>query len=253
MQITDPDWLDYIRHRLGEQRIESRPNQFRRKALELNRPAPDFSTTYGKLTMNAYVGFVDLADFSKSVHGKTPDGIVDYLEPFLREVLEILRGRHALIDKTIGDEAMFVLPEVDEDDGREVFYLGQALGALHDLAFKLGGEYRFRFSLSYGAVRFFEIDALGYSEWTTVGEPVHVAKRLQTLPEVHDPQPVVGAFGMCVSEAAIDEVKRVMTQQLAIIAGYPSHFDYRFGNKPVNLKGVGEVFYAVLSSKTGKQ
>ncbi|MFC1836127.1 adenylate/guanylate cyclase domain-containing protein, partial [Thermodesulfobacteriota bacterium] len=207
----------------------------------------DFSTTFGRATLSAYVGFVDLAGFSTSVSGKTPDQIAEFLEPFLRDLIGIIRGRRALIDKTIGEEVMFVLPETEEEeDAHETLFLGQLMGGLHDLAFKFNGRYRFRFGLSYGKVRFFNIKGSGYSEWTAVGETVHVAKRLHSLEELSDPRPVIGAFGMQATTDSAVEVKQVMEHRHSFISGFASRFEYRFRDGPVPLKGVGDVMCALL-------
>ena len=64
MEIADPDLIAYLRHRLGQAPLEEAPSRIRRKALELNSPIPDFSRTFGKSTVTAYVGFIDLAGFS---------------------------------------------------------------------------------------------------------------------------------------------------------------------------------------------
>jgi class 3 adenylate cyclase len=246
MQITDPALLAYIRHRLGEQRIESMEPRVYRKALELNTPAPDLAATFGKSTLTAYVGFIDLAGFSTAMQGRLPEEIVEYIEPFLSRLIGILRGRGALIDKTIGDEVMFVLPEKDEDLGCEILFLGQLMGGLHDLAFEFKGAYPFRIGLSYGKVRFFCVDGLCYSEWTTVGQPVHIAKRLQMLQELRNPRPVIGAFGMEVSTQSREEVEQLMKLRLSQFAGFASRFDHRLALEPVDLKGVGKVLYATL-------
>ena len=249
MQVTDPELLAYLNHRLGEVRIDRRERIIGRKALELNTPAVDFSATFGHATIPAYVGFVDLAGFSTAVSGKTPDQIAEYLEPFLNRLIAIIRGRYALIDKTIGDEVMFVLPEVEEENGREILCLGQLMGGLHDLAFELSGKYPFRIGLSYGGIRFFRIEASGYSEWTAVGEPIHVAKRLQGLPELEKPTPVIGAFGMQVGPDSEAEIRDVMRRRLGFIAGCASRFDHSLIETTGSLKGVGNVLYAVLTPR----
>lgn len=245
MQITDPDLSAYLRHRLGQVPLEEAPSQIGRKALELNSPIPDFSRTFGKSAIPAYVGFIDLAGFTTAVHGKTPDQIAEYLKPFLRGVVEILRGRGALIDKMLGDEVMFVLPEIEEGP-YQVLLLGQIMGALHDFAFMVRPAYSFRIGLSYGGVRFFCIEGPGYSEWTTVGEVVHVAKLLHNLAALKSPDPVVGAFGMRTSSQSVESTVATMRQRLGIIAGFASRFDHEFAPRPTPLKGVGDVFYAIL-------
>ncbi len=247
MQVTDPDLLAYLRHRIGDQRIQASQRKIVRKALELNTPTPDFARTFGDSELPAYVGFLDLAGFSKTAHGKRPGDIAQYLKPFLVQVIAILRGRDILIDKTIGDEVMFILPETSEEEQpHEILLLGQAMGALHDLAFERDAAYRYRIGLAYGLVSFFHIQGPGYSEWTAVGETVHVAKRLHALPQLSEPNPVCGAFGMPVDSANLKPVRDVMERRLSIIAGFASRFDHEFLPAPVCLKGVGAVLCALL-------
>lgn len=247
MQVIDPDLLAYLKHRVGEQEIDARQRSIQRKALELNTPAPDFARTFGASELPAYVGFLDLAAFSNATHGKRASDIADYLKPFLVRIIDILRGRGMLIDKTIGDEVMFILPETEEEEEPpEVLFLGQAMGALHDLAFELDETYRYRIGLAYGQVSFFHIQGSSYSEWTAVGETVHVAKRLLGLPQLSEPEPVCAAFGMCVDRANRDRVQATMTQRLSIFGGFASRFDHEFLANPVCLKGVGDVLCALL-------
>jgi class 3 adenylate cyclase len=246
MQILDKNLLAYVKHRLGQERIRSWLPRYNRRALELNAPSLDLDAKFGDAAMKAYVGFLDLAGFSTRVQGMTPHQIADYLEPFLSRVVTILRGHDALIDKTIGDEVMFVIPDLEEEAGFALLCLGQLLGALHDLAFELNGTYPFRIGLSWGNVRFFCIRGKGYEEWTTVGEPVHVAKRLHELEEMRTPTPVCGAFGMSVTDDAMAVVQAVMRRNLAFIAGVASRFDCRLSAQPRSLKGVGSTLFAVL-------
>lgn len=250
MHVTDPDTLAYLRHRLGEVRITGPNRRMVRKALELNVPEPDLEGTFGKAEMTAYVGFIDLAGFSEAAHRKSPTQIAEFLKPFLESAIGILRGRTFLIDKTIGDEIMFVLPEQEEDpQSPQILFLGQAMGALHDLAFELNGLYRYRIGLSYGRISFFHVEGQGYREWTCVGEVVHVAKRLMGLPQLASPTPVSGAFGMSVTMENVAAVRRVMEARLSIFAGFASRFDHEFLTDPMPLKGVGEVLCAILSPR----
>ena len=247
MQVTDPDLLAYLKHRIGDQKIRARQPRIIRKALELNRPSPDFARTFGDSELPAYVGFLDLAGFSDTAHGKRPRDIAHYLKPFLVRVIDILRGRGVLIDKTIGDEVMFILPETEEEEqSPEILFLGQAMGALHDLAYELEEAYRYRIGLAYGPVSFFHIEGSGYSEWTAVGETVHVAKRLHDLRQLSEPKPVCGAFGMGVDQADPNKVRAAMEVRLSLFAGYASRFDHEFLPDPVPLKGVGGVLCALL-------
>lgn len=251
MQVSDPDLDAYLRHRLGEQATRAPSLRMIKRALELNAPAPNLSGTFGKRILSAYVGFVDIAGFSTAVQGKDPDYIVAYLEPFLSRAISILRGRGALIDKTIGDELMFVLPAVDEERGAEILFLGQLMGGLYDLAYELEGSHPFRIGLSYGPVRFFRVEGPGYAEWTTAGEPLHVAKRLHSLPELQHPAPVIGAFGMATTGRSLDTLRTDMKARLGMFAGFASRFGHRLEDAPVDLKGVGQVLCAILMPKGG--
>lgn len=247
MQVTDQDLLAYLKHRVGEQKLDLRQRSIYRNALELNAPTPDFTGTFGDSEVPAYVGFLDLAGFSDVTHGMRPATIAAYLQPILGRIIEILRGRGMLIDKTIGDEVMFVLPETEEEKKPpELLLLGQAMGALHDLAFELPAVYRYRIGLAYGPVAFFHIRGPGYSEWTTVGETVHVAKRLHSLSELAEPDPVCGAFGMPIDVENAEEVRSTMEQRLGIFAGIASRFRHEFIADPVTFKGIGDVLCAHL-------
>ncbi len=196
MSIAKPEQFEYLLHRVGEKQLESRPRIIT-KGLQGNLASPDFLQTYGNSNISAYVGFIDLSEFSSTVKGKSPEQIADYLRPFLVKTIDILYDRNALIDKMIGDEIMFTLPETEENNNpHEILFMGQIMGALHELAFELQPKYRFRITLSYGKVNVFHLAGRGYSEWSIVGEPIHVAKRLQSLDELSSPNPVSGAFGM---------------------------------------------------------
>ncbi len=250
MQITDTDLIAYLKHRIGEEKIRPPQRKIVRKALELNKPVQDIDLSFGTSELPAYVGFLDLYGFSVAVHGKSPTSIANYLRPFLSRVIEILRGRHLLIDKTIGDEIMFVLPEIGEEgNGHEILYLGQVMGALHDLAFEFGGVYKYRIGLAYGQVSFFHIDGNGYSEWTTVGEVVQLAKRLHSLEQLQEPNPVCGAFAMACNDTDIEQIRVGMENRLGIFAGIASRFDHTILPEPVKFKGVGKALCALLLAR----
>jgi len=249
MIIGKPEQFEYLLHRVGEKKLISH-NQIIRKGLEGNVASPDFLKTYGNSNITAYVGFIDLAGYSNIVKGKSPEEICEYLQPFLVKTIDILYDRAALIDKMIGDEVMFVLPETEESDNpHEILFLGQIMGALHDLAYELQPYYKYRIGLSYGKVNVFHLKGKGYSEWSIVGEPIHVAKRLQSLDELSSPEPVCGAFGLSLSTGPLNTLKEKMKTILAFIAGFASRFDHKIMSETKGLKGVGEVLWAYLFSK----
>jgi len=248
---TASETRDYLLHRVGVTRI-NRPVMIT-KALGGNVAAPAFFETFGNSLITAYVGFLDLAGFSTIVQGKSADEIASYLTPFLRDAIGVLAAGGALVDKMIGDELMFVLPETEESaNPPEVLRMGQILGGLHDLAFELGPQYRYRLGLSHGKVKVFQLKTDAYEEWTVVGEPVHVAKRLHGLPQLAEPNPVCGAFGLSVGSRNSEDVTAEMRIRLSIMAGAASRFDHEFLEQPTSFKGVGEVRCAVLASKRSR-
>lgn len=244
MYIGKPEQFQYLLHRVGEKQLQPCP-QVIRKGLEGNVASPDFLETYGNANITAFVGFIDLAGYSSAVKGKPPDQIADYLQPFLRGTIDILYEKSALIDKMIGDEIMFVLPETEG----EILFMGQIMGSLHDLAYQLQPKYKYRIGLSYGKVNVFHLIGKGYSEWTIVGEPIHVAKRLHTVDQLCSPNPVCGAFGLSLSAGPLDTLKSKMKLILGYIAGFASRFDHTIMPETKDFKGVGEVLWAYLFPK----
>ncbi|MBL7129705.1 MAG: hypothetical protein ISS16_12080 [Ignavibacteria bacterium] len=249
MIVSDSDTLTYLLHRVGEKQLTSK-RRIIRKALEGNVDSANFLQTFGNSNITAYVGFIDLAGFSTFVQGQSPENIGAYLQPFLEKTINILSNRSALIDKMIGDEIMFVLPETEEENNpHEILLLGQIMGGLHDLAFELKSNYKYRIGLSYGKVNVFHLKGEKYSEWSIVGEPVHVAKRLNGLKELKFPNPVCGAFGLSLSKQSFETVTVQMQHKLEIIAGFASRFTHNIIPDPKDLKGIGKVLWAYLRSR----
>ena len=246
MIIPDKDTLEYLAHRVGEKQLTSR-SKIIQKALQGNIAVSSFLDTFGNSDITAYVGFIDLVGFTDNTHGKQPSEIAAYLRPFLTRVIDILAKGHALVDKMIGDEIMFVLPETEESSNpHEILFLGQIMGGLHDLAYELPPTYKYRIGISYGKVNVFHLKGEKYAEWSIVGEPVHVAKRLHGLERLISPDPVYGAFGIGLNNSSKDSITPTMKQKLEIIAGPASKFSYEFFPDPQELKGVGKVLCAYL-------
>lgn len=249
MIIPNSNSLDYLAHRVGEKQLISQ-QQILHKDLRGNVGTSNFLDTFGDSNIAAYVGFIDLAGFSDTTHGKQPNEIAAYLNLFLEKTINLLSKSHALIDKTIGDEIMFVLPETEESSNPfEILLLGQIMGGLHDLAYELQPDYKYRIGVSYGKVNVFHLKGESYSEWSIVGEPIHVAKRLLGLKKLACPNPVCGAFGIALNDLQKEKLAIEMNQKLEIIAGFASRFGHELQPKPRKLKGVGKVLWAYLYPK----
>lgn len=245
MIIPSEQMRDYLAHLVGSKRLTGSPFPYFKKALELNEGSSEFLGQYGSGELRGFVGFIDLAGFSSEARGKSPQEIVDYLTPFMEQALAILCAKNCLIDKTIGDEIMFVLP--DEYSG--ILQLGQLLGGLHDLAYELDQRYRYRIGLSYGRMVIAHFETEAYSEMTMIGEPIHVAKRLHDLPELNNPTPVIAAYGLSLEGISEPYARRLMAEHLGIAAGFASRFGHKILEGTVDLKGVGDAVWALLESK----
>ena len=250
MTILNRDTLEYLLHRVGEKQLGLQRSIIQNRDLQGNVDSSNFLGTFGNSNITAYVGFIDLAGFSKIAHGKQPEEIAAYLKPFLEKTINLLFGGSALIDKMIGDEIMFVLPETEESSSpSEILFLGQIMGGLHDLAYELQPDYKFRIGISYGKVNVFHLKGKNYSEWSIVGEPVHVAKRLHGVEKLRSPEPVCGAFGMALKDSQKESLSSTMKQKLGMIAGFASRFGYEFQTEPEEIEGVGKVLWAYLYPK----
>lgn len=246
--IAKKEVIAWLSHRAGVEKIEEMPCRFRRKALELNVRGREFVDAFGQREIKGFVGFVDLAGFSERVKGWKNQEISEYLKRFLAGIGKIVFDQYGLVDKTIGDEIMFVLPDMEEDQGPPgILFMNYLLCGICKLQRELGTLYPFRFGLAYGYLYIDLVDINGYSEWTTVGEVVHLAKRLCNLPELATDFSIGGAFGVLIREVDdVDQFKAI----LDFIVSFSS-MTYRLNEKPVStLKGVSPARYALLLPKT---
>lgn len=244
--IAKPDVMQWLEHRAGAHRLDQHPLPYMKAALELNVGSDAFAAAYGRREIRGYVGFVDLVGFSDAVEGKRPEQVASFLRPFLSAVIREAVGAGALVDKTIGDEVMFVLPDGEEDGGVPgVLAASHLLAGLCDAQRQLGAAYSFRLGLSYGHQFIDRVEGDGYAEWTVVGESVNLAKRLCSSSLVQVSNGIGGAFGVLAREV---EEKRFRSI-LQVIAGDASRMDHRAFEETIELKGVTPARYAILSRK----
>jgi len=245
MLVTDPDMKAWLAHRFGSQHKASRKT----RGFSLNKTGNEFIDTFGKKRIQSFVGFVDLQGFSTKVRDKSPEDIATYLKPFLKGVVEIVVSNSGMVDKTIGDEIMFSLPDPEEDwMPGALARLTELLCDLHDLAFSLSGQYQFRIGLSHGDVVIDLIDGEHYSEWTLFGETVHVAKRLVSLDDIAKPNPILGAFGLkAMHEPEI--TLRAVGKILDSITSLNSKWAKPPTNELVTCKGVENIAYGIFKPR----
>jgi len=240
--IAQKTTLQWLEHRAGVRQLSRHPREYRCKAIELNDRGNAFVAAYGRREIRGYVGFVDLVGYSTAVVGRSPKEAAAFLRPFLSAVVDAAVEAGALVDKTIGDEVMFVLPDGEDDGGVPgVLAAGPLLGGLYETQRKLGPQYSFRLGLSYGNQYVDRIGGEGYGEWTLVGESVNLAKRLCALKELETIDGIGGAFGVLVRE--VDDKK--FQSILQVIAS--SRMTHQIRPGTVELKGVSPARYAILS------
>ncbi len=199
--IADSKTIAWLKHRAGIEKLDFFPNPCHVRALELNAKGRSFVAVFGNKEIEGFVGFIDIVGFSKRTMGRSPSEMSAYLKPFLEGIINTAIGYGALVDKTIGDEIMFVFPDREEDGGRSAFIdIRPFMTAVVKLQKQLGNEYPFGLGLSYGSLFVDHIKGTEYSEWTIVGESVNLAKRLQNSDGIKPINGFVGAFGMLVKE-----------------------------------------------------
>jgi class 3 adenylate cyclase len=244
--IADGATTEWLEHRAGVHKLSQHPKLYSTRALELSDKGDAFANAFGNKEIRGFAGFVDLVGFSNRVSNSSPSQISDYLRPFLSGVIDEALGSGALIDKTIGDEVLFALPDMQDDGGvPAILFMGSLMGGLHDLQRRLGSEYPFRIGLAYGAQFIDRIEGKGYAEWTIVGESVILAKRLHTLPGAEPNDGIAGAFGALTKEVTEQKFETI----LGFIAGFASRMTHQIVDGPVTLKGVSAARCAILTPK----
>jgi len=241
---------EWLAHRAGQQGLRPDWGTFETKALELNRRGRDFTATFGRSDVRALIGFVDLIGFSTHVEGAAPSAVAQYALPFLNQLSSTILEFDALVDKTIGDEVMFVLPDVEAERGVPLILAADRLiGRLWHLRQKLADTYPFRLGLAVGTVHVGRIEAKGYGEWSVFGEPVNFAKRITGVPE-QAPFADMGAWG------AMGVLQREPDCHVyfdALLRYYPSDGDMANDlalcevNDPPPLKGISDYRGATLT------
>jgi hypothetical protein len=217
----------------------------------LNSKSQEFIDTFGKREFDSFVGFIDLHGFSVQVQDWSPSEIEEHLKPFFRETLGILYSHGAMIDKTIGDEVMFCLPDRSSETGIPPWYeAARILNSLDEFVVRAKGKYRLRVGLAFGKLLISQLRGEGYSEYTAFGESVHLAKRLQSLDEI---EPILTAFGI---GGAFGILRREMSSTglfdviIEHLAGFTSRMTHQAISVAKPLKGIGPYRGTLLRPKS---
>ena len=255
--IGDNATIKWLKHRAGIRKLNRHPCLYETKGIELNDKGGLFADAYGKKEIRAFVGFIDLVGFSTRVAGLSPSQICDYLRPFLKGVIDETVNNGALVDKTIEDEVMFVLLDMEEDGGVPgVLSMGPILGGLHDLQRKLGADYQYRIGLAYGNQYVDHIEGKSYREWTVieetvkedhvqVGSTVTIREGDNSLPGAEPISGFGGAFGALVKEISEETFQAILN----IIVGFGSKMAHRVIENDIELKGISSARCAIIFPK----
>jgi class 3 adenylate cyclase len=115
--------------------------------------------------------------------------------------MEDLEASYCYIDKTIGDEIVFILPDTENEDGVHInLKIGIAMEKLAIISKQFAQTHPFRLGLAFGTVVLVQKVGGGYKEWSMDGQTVNLAKHLHSLPELRKPSPFAGAFGMLTND-----------------------------------------------------
>ncbi len=207
-----------------------------RNSLADNKKGPDFADTFGKKDLSGIVGFIDLKGYSSFAYKKTGKEISEFIRPFLTNVIQILTDHNALIDKTIGDEIMFIIPQIEAGDSMH-FDLIKILRRLKDFVLE-EKQYNFRIGISIGMMYLDIINTKEYNEWYFSGEPIITAKRLMSVKHLKNPKPCAVAIG-----APLKDKNLIEALKSDILTYEPCKFIPVGRIRKYSAKGIGKVLY----------
>jgi class 3 adenylate cyclase len=231
---ADKATQDWIMHRLGKVRHPRSEVSIRTagKALQLGDGGRELSDTFGHREFQGFVGFVDICGFSGRTSGKSAKEIAGYVRPFLDGVIREFHARHCAIDKTIGDEVMFV--------SRDYESVLPACMSLDALRRDLGEQYPLGVGLAHGEMYLDEVAPDTFPEWTVFGETVARASRLTKVAKENAQSGFAWAIGVDPA-APGDDLDRLIPQGDRWI---------RTGPRVVSLSGVPTRYY-MLQARHG--
>jgi class 3 adenylate cyclase len=179
----------WLRHINGDQAVPVSGRKRLTEAVELNRDGQEIVDTFGNKEFVAAVGFVDMRGFTRRSFGLSPSRVREIASPFVNAVITSAAKRHWIVDKTIGDEVMLILPDFGEDirlalpeldSGNDLFI--EVISLVADLleTFKNARiEEHLSAGFSIGRLVLDRVGTSEYAEWTCYGNVVNIAKRLQ--------------------------------------------------------------------------
>jgi len=132
--------------------------------------------------------FTDIRSFTTISESYKPDELVNLLNQYFSILVEIIIGRHGVVDKYIGDAVMafFGAPARYENDARDALEAGLAIvAALETFNSQRQAEGRVPFltgiGINFGEVTVGNIGTDKKMDYTVIGDNVNLASRLEGL------------------------------------------------------------------------
>lgn len=253
----------WLKHIAGESRLPYELGiQSINEAVELNKNGEQIVSSFGNQTFEAVVGFVDMRGFSEAATGKSPQQVKEIADPFVSAVIAAACNEDCFIDKTIGDEVMFIMPRFGRDAelsdlrlATRNLLLVDATALLHRImreTEKFSSPYQLSAGMAFGSVLLTRVGIEAYSEWTVYGNTVNAAKRLQSRAgqSAQSDAHLLAVGAISSEQPTFREELHCWLKQIVPAGGGPLLFD----NTDIlvePMKGVGEVVFvsSVVSSR----
>jgi adenylate cyclase len=137
--------------------------------------------------------FTDIRGFTRISESMAPEQIVESLNTYFTEMVDIILNRKGIVDKYIGDAIMafFGAPVKHEDDVFQAVQSGfDMLETLKTFnkhqAKRKRPQFRIGIGLNYGLVTIGNIGSEKKMDYTVIGDMVNLASRLEELTKIYD-------------------------------------------------------------------
>ena len=137
--------------------------------------------------------FSDIRGFTRISESMAPEQIVESLNTYFTEMVDIVLKRNGIVDKYIGDAIMafFGAPVKHDDDVPQAVHTGfDMLETLESFnsrqAKRKRPQFRIGIGLNYGLVTVGNIGSEKKMDYTVIGDMVNLASRLEELTKIYD-------------------------------------------------------------------